>query len=276
SPIGKSDTSILNLTRKAQTSIQCRNRGWSLAVLASTLRTAAFIVTANRCAPITQAPISNGSGAIAAARPAITFSNDRFSSGRCVWVRILPTSVHAHQRKRKALRPPVVVRALHRKERRSPVRHLLPQARLQRRRQRPPVLLYRSRRRPQLPRRLRAHQRRRDLQSQAPAQVSLRLLRERPLLQLQVLVHRPWRDHRGPSRRRASRRFTRLLGIMYIFTRRAVSTSIRTCRPIVFSTELAVSMTRVRRMHCSLPVPMPRPRDGRSFQLTMRNVLWPI
>ena len=45
------DTSILNLTRKARISIQCRNREWSRAACAFTPRTAATIVTVNRSAP---------------------------------------------------------------------------------------------------------------------------------------------------------------------------------------------------------------------------------
>ncbi len=79
--------------------------------------------------------------------------------------------------------------------------------------------------------------------------------------------------HRGPSKPRACHRSIPLPGIMCIFIRREVSTSIRTCPPIGFFTKLAVSMTRAHRMRYSSPVPTPRLRDGRSFQLTMRNVL---
>ena len=87
-------------------------------------------------------------------------------------------------------------------------------------------------------------------------------------------AHRLERDHHGPSRQRACRQCIQPHGIMCIFIRRAVSILIRTCRPIVFSTKLVGSVTRVHQTLYNLPVPTPRPRDGKLFPLTTRNVLW--
>jgi hypothetical protein len=58
--------------------IQCRNREWSNVARASTLRTAAFIVTASKSAPITRRTTSSGNGVTAAVRRAITFLTDQY------------------------------------------------------------------------------------------------------------------------------------------------------------------------------------------------------
>src|ERR1700730_18976851 len=90
--------------KKAQTFSRCRNRELSHAARAFTLRTAASIVTVSRFAPSMRERISNENGAIAAARRAITFSNDLFFSGRCAWVRTSRISARAHRQNKKALR----------------------------------------------------------------------------------------------------------------------------------------------------------------------------
>ena len=146
--------------------------------------------------------------------------------------------------------------------RRRQLRPLLhPRARLRPRRLHHPVLLHRNHQ-PALVRRV-LH-----LQS---------LLQQQPLrAQVQPqLRHRLRQDHRGPSKRRDCRQCIPLPGITCIFIRRAVSILTRTCRPIVFSTKLAESVTRVHQTLCNLPVPTPRLRVGKLFPLTMRNVLWP-
>ena len=73
-----------------------------------TLRTAAIIVTASKCAPSTRRPILSGNGAIAVARREITFLNDRFFLGKCVWVRTWRISARARRPNRKTRlgRPP--------------------------------------------------------------------------------------------------------------------------------------------------------------------------
>jgi hypothetical protein len=215
-------------------------------------------------------------------RHAIIFSIVQYFSGKCEWARTSQISAPARQRKRKALRlhlpvrlqqlpqrPPVhlrrkrrrappplearVLRLLSHKEGRSPVRRPRKQVRP---RQRLPLGEHR----------LRHHRPR-------PPQRPPRALLLQPLRPEVQPLHRV-RQLRGPSRPRACHQCIQLPGIMCIFIRRAVLTSIRICRPIVFFTKLAVSVTRVHQMRCSLPVPMRRLRDGRSFQLTMRNVLW--
>ena len=219
-----------------------------------------------------RAPISSENGAIAGVRRVITFSIAQFFLGRCAWDRTLRTLVHARQRKRKVLHL-LAVQVPRLKERRSlpgpqsrqrwPVHRLLPQRR--------PVLLRRSR---QPARLLRARRRPRHLRQQLQVRVSLRLHQGRLLRQLQVRVPRHLRDRRGPSRLRASHQCIPLRGIMCIFIRRAVSILTQTCRLIVFSTNLAVLVTRVHRMLCHLPVPT-RPRTaGKLFQRMMRNASW--
>jgi hypothetical protein len=68
--------------------IRCRNQEWSSAARASTLRMAAFIVTASKSAPITRRTTSTGNGVTAAVRRAITFLSDQYFLGKCVWARI--------------------------------------------------------------------------------------------------------------------------------------------------------------------------------------------
>ena len=80
-------------------------------------------------------------------------------------------------------------------------------------------------------------------------------------------------EHRGPCRRVASPRCTPPRGIMCIFIRRAASTSIRTCRLIIFFIKRVASVTRLRLMHCSSRVPMRRQKAGKLFLLSTRNVL---
>src|SRR6478672_10427794 len=99
-----------------------------------TQQTAAFIVIANKSVPTTSPTISRGSGAIAAARRAITFLSGRYFSEKCGWARTSPTLARAHQRLKN-------LRRLQLKERRCPARrrhkqfHLHPRVRLE---QQPP------------------------------------------------------------------------------------------------------------------------------------------
>ena len=86
--------------------IRCRSQEWSSAARASTLRTAAFIVTASKSAPITQPTTSTGNGVTAAVRRVITFLSDQYFLGKCVWVRTWRTSARALRRNRKVLRRP--------------------------------------------------------------------------------------------------------------------------------------------------------------------------
>src|SRR5262249_9615854 len=91
-------------TKKAPTFIRNRNQECSSAGHGSTLRTAAFIVTASKCAPIMRRTISNENGEIVAARRAITFSSRRCSLGKCEWARTSQISARAPLRNRRALR----------------------------------------------------------------------------------------------------------------------------------------------------------------------------
>src|SRR5436190_1481207 len=84
--------------------IRCRNQEWSSAARASTLRTAAFIVTASKSAPITRRTTSTENGVTAAVRRAITFLSDHYFLGKCVWARIWRTSARALRRNRRVLR----------------------------------------------------------------------------------------------------------------------------------------------------------------------------
>jgi hypothetical protein len=86
--------------------IQCRNREWSSAARTSTLRTAAFIVTASKCAPITRRTTSSGNGVTAAARRGITFSSGQYFLEKCAWARTWRTSARALQRNREVLHRP--------------------------------------------------------------------------------------------------------------------------------------------------------------------------
>ena len=298
-----------------------RNREWSRGEHVFTLRTAAFIVTASKCAQITRRTTSSASGAIVAARRAITFSSNRCFSGKCAWARTSQTSAHAPRRNRKTLRPaaPQVLQLRPRREEAHPHQVLLlplrqPPGRRQRsvrRGQR--VLLQRLRQRPlrphrphqlqeqlrRLPRQVLLQHRRQPLLHRHRHQVRLRRppdrrqrlqvrrhqrcqrvrVRKRLLLrhlrrQRQMQVQQ--QEHRGPCRRVASHRCTQPPGIMYIFFRRAVSTSIRTCHRIVFFIERTASVTRLRLMHCSLQVPMRHRKAGKLFLVSTQNVSWPI
>src|SRR6478672_7197505 len=71
-----------------------------------TQQTAAFIVIANKSVPTTSPTISRGSGAIAAARRAITFLSGRYFSEKCGWARTSQTLARAHQRQRNLRRLP--------------------------------------------------------------------------------------------------------------------------------------------------------------------------
>ncbi len=68
---------------------------------------------------------------------------------------------------------------------------------------------------------------------------------------------------RGQSKPLGSLRCIPRHGTMCIFTRRAASTSIRTCRRIGSFTKSAASVTHVRRTLYSSPVPMRHPKAGR-------------
>jgi len=84
--------------------IRCRSPEWSSVARASTLRTAAFIVTASKSAPITQRTTSTGNGVTAAVCRAITFLSDQYFLGKCVWARIWRTLARALRRNRRVLR----------------------------------------------------------------------------------------------------------------------------------------------------------------------------
>ena len=268
-----------------------RNPEWSNAARAFMLRTAASIVTASKFAPITRPTTSSGNGAAAAAHRAITFSSDRYSSGKCVWARISRILARARWQNRKTLRPPERQvlqprprrRAAHQRQaqlrlaqvqvlRQTPVRHpqvqrlpkqlhrLHQRVRLQRRQQRQVRVLQQTPvHHPQarhLPKQLhRLHQRallqhrqhrlplhRRQALRPLPVRMRLplRQLRQRRRTQAQP------RERRGLCRRAVNHRCIPLRGIMCIFIRRAVSTSIRTCRLIASFIKHAASMTRPR------------------------------
>src|SRR6266542_1315585 len=125
----------LGRTSTVPTFIRSRNRECSSAARTFTPRTAAFIVTASKCAPITQRLISNENGAIVEARRAITFSNGQCFSGKCAWARTSRISVRAPRRSRRALpqlAPPLL--QLHR------VEEQVPQHRLRRREEHQPLV----------------------------------------------------------------------------------------------------------------------------------------
>ena len=245
--------------------IRCRNREWSNVARASTLRTAAFIVTASKCAPITLRPTSSENGEIVAARRAITFSSSRCFLAKCVWARTSRTSARARPRNRRArlqlalpllkhhrVEEQVPPRQLHRKEERQPLLLQHPEDRQQRLQVRP-------------------HQSHQQV-------LLLRLLLQLHLPQqswrMQVRPHHQPRqqERHGQFKPLASRRCTPLPGTMCIFIRRAASMSIRTCRPIVFSMKSTASVTRARRTRCSSPDPTRHPKAGKLFPVSMRNV----
>ena len=269
--------------------IRCRNQEWSSAARASTLRTAAFIVTASKSAPITQPTTSTGNGVTAAVCRAITFLSDQYFLGKCVWARTWRTSARALRRNRKVLRRSGLQLPQHRPLSRvaHPDRVLLRPA-LQVLQQ-TPVRLHQAHHRrkqpPHLHRRLLLRQlpdrqrhlrvRRRKSRQRVPLRMRLllrRLRQRRQRMQLRPHQRARQEDRRGLFRRVANRRCILPPGIMYISFRRAVSTSIPTCPPIVSFIERAASVTHVRRMHCNLPVPIPRPQVGRCCPLLMQNV----
>ncbi len=245
--------------------IRSRNPGWSNEAHAFMLRMAASIVTASRFAPITRPMISNGSGATAAAHREIIFLIGRYFSEKCVWARIFRISARARRRNRKTLRPPEPQLLQRRPPRREapphrPHRVLLRLAQIQVHRQ-TPVRLPRAHRVQKQPNRLRQQVPLQRRQQHLPLhrRQALRYLRVRMRLalrqlrqqrQTQVRPHqqaRP-RERRGLCRRAVNHRCIPLRGIMYIFIRRAVSTSIRTCRLIVFFTKRAASPMRLQPM----------------------------
>src|SRR2546430_10245261 len=69
-------------------------------------RTAASIVTASKCAPITPRTTSSVVGVIAVARRAITFSSALCLSGKCEWARTSRILAAARRQHTRALPPP--------------------------------------------------------------------------------------------------------------------------------------------------------------------------
>jgi len=250
--------------------IQCHNREWSSAARTSTLRTAAFIVTASKCAPITRLTILSGNGVTAAARRGITFSSGQYFLEKCAWARTWRTSARALQRNRKVLHWPELqllqprlrsrVARLHQvllrparvqtllQPRKVPgaarllqARHLLAP---------PHCLHHQVLLRQPVHRQRRLPLRRRKSRQRVPARIRLLLLRhprQRRRMQVRPRQQAQQRQRRGRCRRLANRRCTLPPGIMYISSRRAVSTSIRTCPLIVSFIERAASATHVRR-----------------------------
>ena len=237
-------------------------------------QTAAFIVIANKSAPTTSPTISSESGAIAAARRAITFLSGRYFSEKCGWARTSQTLARAHPRRKnlRRLQEQLVQRL---KERRSPARRRQKPLRLRlrvRRQQRP-------RRRPgfRLPVRLhKMHHRRRV---SGPALLRHHPAKWRALLPEEaVLPHLARRlpARHGPSRQPVCRQCILPRGIMCIFMRRAASTLIQTCRRTVSSTKNDASPESVLRKRCNFRVPTRHRKTGRSFPRTMQDVLWLI
>jgi len=242
--------------------IPSRNPAWSNGARAFMLRTAASIVTASKCAPITRGPILSGNGATAAARRAITFSSGQYLSGKCVWARTLRTSARARQRNRKTLRPsePQALQPHPPRREAPPHQVLLRLAQIQVQQQKP-VRRRQARHLPKQPHRLRQQVLLQHRQQRLPLhrRQALRHLRVRirlPLRQLrqrrrmQALLHQQarQRERRGLCRRAVNHRCIPLRGIMCIFIHRAVSTSIRTCRLIAFFIKRAASLMRLQRM----------------------------
>ncbi len=155
-------------------SIRFQAREWPSAAAKFTSRMAAFIATANRCAPITPRLILTGNGANGAARLAITFGTGRFCLGKRASALTLPTSGNARPRKNKTPR---------RMQARQLVYHLARAVRLPRLPLLPALLI----RRP-----LRLH-----LGPQLLPRHLLRLPRL-PLL-LALRIRRPLRLHLGPQ-----------------------------------------------------------------------------
>lgn len=229
----------------------------------------------------------------------------RYFSEKCEWARTLQTLARAHlrPRNRRRLREQPVLRGrlqlrerqlrrlrrpphhpqvrLQLKERRSPVRRRRKQLRLhqqlrlrlrvrrQQRLQRRPGL--------RLPARLRQmHHRRRD---SGPASLRRHPDKWRTLLREEAaLSHRVRRRpaRRGRSRQPVCRRCILPRGTMCIFTRRAASILIQTCRRIVSFTKNDTSPESVLQRRCNFRVPMRHRKAGRLFPRTMQNVSWLI
>src|SRR5439155_14938955 len=119
---GKSDISILNPTKRERTFIRARNRECSSGAGTFTQQTAVSIAIANKSAPTTSPTISSGSGAIAAARRAITFLSGRYFSEKCGWARTSQTLARAHRRPRnlRRLQEQLVLRLKERRLLRAP------------------------------------------------------------------------------------------------------------------------------------------------------------
>ena len=90
--------------------------------------------------------------------------------------------------------------------------------------------------------------------SPGPRVLHLQNLPQQQLLRPATPAASPVRQLRGLSRRQGCHQCIPLPGITCIFIRRAVSTSIRTCRPIVFFIERAESVPGVHPTLCSSPV----------------------
>ena len=80
----------------------------------------------------------------------------------------------------------------------------------------------------------------------------------------------------GPSRQPVCRRCILPRGIMCIFTRRAASIPIQTCRRTVSSTKNGASPESVLQRRCNFRLPMRHRKAGRLFPRTMQNVSWLI
>jgi hypothetical protein len=245
--------------------IRSRNPEWSNGARAFMLRTAVSIVTASRCAPITRPTTSSGNGATAVAHRAIIFLSGQYLSGKCVWARILRTSARARRRNRQTPRPPEPQALQPHPPRREAVPHRphqvplrLAQIQVQ---QQTPVRLPRAHRVREQPHRLRQqvllqrrqqrfplHRRRARHHRQVRMRFPLRQLRQRRRMQARLHHQARQRDCQGPRRRMANQRCTPQPGSIDIFIRRALSTSTRTCRLIVFFIKPAASLMRLRPM----------------------------
>ena len=224
--------------------IRRRNRGWPIAADRFTRPTVASIATANRFGRITPAPISSENGVNVGARRAITFSNARFNLAKCAWGQTSRTSANERQSMMQT-RPRLV-------------RHqALPRLRQPHRTRRIPALLLPVRH--LLP--LRLHLRRWRRQLLRPRRIPRRLLRRPP--------------HKLPAPfplQPVGRCRILLRGIIGTCMRREVFSSIRSCRPTDSSMKNAGSTASVRRTRFKSPDRALRPKAGRLFRVTMRNV----
>src|SRR2546430_12134950 len=101
--MGRSDISIRSPTRKEPIFIRSRNQECSRGAGMFTPRTAVFIATASKYAPITRERILSGAGVTAAARPAIIFSSDQCFLVKCVWARTSRISARARPQNSRVL-----------------------------------------------------------------------------------------------------------------------------------------------------------------------------